>query len=121
MVGSAGSDRIELQQYSGQDLADLVVEIAGDADSFGFLSSTLTIFFEAGEFAAIPSLVGMEDLVTANGRIQASYSAAAIAALGLCCTGPYGRSQLTSARAMPRRTALQTISISSIVTCNGSS
>ncbi len=45
----------------------------------GFLSSTLTIFFEAGEFAAIPSLVGMEDLVTANGRIQASYSAAAIA------------------------------------------
>ena len=47
--------------------------------------------------------------------------AAAIAALGLCCTGPYGRSQLTNARVVPRRTALQTISISSIVTCSGSS
>jgi MFS family permease len=45
----------------------------------GFVSSVLTIFFEAGEFAAIPSLVGQEDLVTANGRIQASYSAAAVA------------------------------------------
>ncbi len=45
----------------------------------GFLSSTLTIFFDASEFAAIPSLVGQEDLVTANGRIQASYSAAAVA------------------------------------------
>jgi MFS family permease len=45
----------------------------------GFVSSTLTIFFEAGEFAAIPSLVGEEDLVTANGRIQASYSAAQVA------------------------------------------
>src|SRR5213594_1615638 len=45
----------------------------------GFLSSTLTIFFESSEFAAIPSLVGQEDLVTANGRIQASYSGAAVA------------------------------------------
>src|SRR6266536_2747080 len=45
----------------------------------GLVSSTLTIFFEAGEFAAIPSLVGHEDLVTANGRIQASYSGAAVA------------------------------------------
>lgn len=45
----------------------------------GFASSTLTIFFEASEFAAIPSLVGRDDLVTANGRIQASYSGAAVA------------------------------------------
>ena len=45
----------------------------------GFASSTLTIFFEAGEFAAIPSLVGQEDLITANGRIQASYSGAQVA------------------------------------------
>jgi MFS family permease len=45
----------------------------------GFVSSTLTIFFEASEFAAIPNLVGQEDLVTANGRIQASYSAAQVA------------------------------------------
>ncbi len=45
----------------------------------GFVHSTLTICFEAGEFAAIPSLVNQDDLVTANGRIQASYSAAQIA------------------------------------------
>lgn len=45
----------------------------------GFIHSTLTICFESGQFAAIPSLVGQDDLVTANGRIQASYSAAQIA------------------------------------------
>lgn len=45
----------------------------------GFLQSTLTICFQSGEFAAIPSLVEQDDLVTANGRIQASYSAASIA------------------------------------------
>jgi MFS family permease len=44
----------------------------------GFINSTLSIFFDAGEFAAIPSLVSQDDLVTANGRIQASYSAAQI-------------------------------------------
>lgn len=44
----------------------------------GFLHSTLTICFSSGEFAAIPSLVDRDDLVTANGRIQASYSAASI-------------------------------------------
>lgn len=44
----------------------------------GFVSATLTILFEAGEFAAVPSLVSGDDLVTANGRIQASYSAAAV-------------------------------------------
>jgi MFS family permease len=44
-----------------------------------FASSTLTIWFEAGEFAAIPSLVGQDDLVAANGRIQASYSAGQVA------------------------------------------
>jgi len=44
-----------------------------------FILSTLTIFFNTGEFAAIPSLVNQDDLVTANGRIQASYSAASIA------------------------------------------
>ena len=45
----------------------------------GFIHSTLTICFESGQFAAIPSLVKQDDLVTANGRIQASYSAAQIA------------------------------------------
>ena len=41
-----------------------------------FVNSTLKICFDAGEFAAIPSLVGSDELVKANGRIQASYSAA---------------------------------------------
>ena len=45
----------------------------------GFIHSTLSIFFEAGQFAAIPSLVNTDDLVTANGRIQASYSTAQVA------------------------------------------
>ena len=44
-----------------------------------FVNSTLTIAFDSAEFAAIPSLVGGKDLVTANGRIQASYAAAQIA------------------------------------------
>jgi MFS family permease len=44
----------------------------------GFASSTLTIFFEAGQFAAIPSLVGDVDRISANGNIQATYSAAAV-------------------------------------------
>ena len=43
-----------------------------------FIHATLTICFQAGEFAAIPSLVNQDDLVTANGRIQASYSGASI-------------------------------------------
>ena len=44
-----------------------------------FIQSSIGIAFAAGEFAAIPSLVGTDDLVTANGRIQASYSAAQVA------------------------------------------
>jgi MFS family permease len=44
----------------------------------GFLSSTLTICFDGAQFAAIPSLVETDDLVTANGRIQASFSAASV-------------------------------------------
>ncbi len=44
----------------------------------GFVQSTLTICFEAGQFAAIPNLVDKDDLVTANGRIQASYSGASV-------------------------------------------
>ncbi len=45
----------------------------------GFVGSTVGIAFQSAEFAAIPSLVNQDDLVTANGRIQASYSAAAVA------------------------------------------
>jgi MFS family permease len=45
-----------------------------------FCSATLTIAFDAAQFAAIPSLVpSSDDLVTANGRVHASYSAAQIA------------------------------------------
>ena len=43
-----------------------------------FVSSTLGIFFSSAEFAAIPSLVSGDDLVTANGRIQASFAGAAV-------------------------------------------
>jgi len=45
----------------------------------GFLHTTLSIAFDAAEFAAIPSLVRQDDLVTANGRLEASYQAATIA------------------------------------------
>ena len=43
-----------------------------------FIQSSVFIAFSAGEFAAIPSLVQTDDLVTANGRIQATYSAAQV-------------------------------------------
>src|SRR5262249_48987469 len=43
-----------------------------------FLSATLGIFFNSGEFAAIPTVVSQDDLVAANGRVQASYSAAQV-------------------------------------------
>ncbi|HEY0069383.1 MAG TPA: MFS transporter [Chloroflexia bacterium] len=39
-----------------------------------FVNSTLTIAFDASKFAAVASLVDKDELVTANGRIQASYS-----------------------------------------------
>jgi MFS family permease len=44
-----------------------------------FLQACCTIAFDAGEFAAVPSLVPKGALVTANGRIMASYQAAAVA------------------------------------------
>ena len=43
-----------------------------------FANSILSIAFDAANFAAVPSLVERDDLVTANGRIQASYSAMTI-------------------------------------------
>jgi MFS family permease len=43
-----------------------------------FVDQTFFIFFTSAEFAAIPSLVETDDLVTANGRIQASYFAAMV-------------------------------------------
>jgi MFS family permease len=44
----------------------------------GFVSSTLWIFFNTAEFAAVPSLVPGEDLPAANGYLQASYAAATV-------------------------------------------
>ena len=41
-----------------------------------FVSASLKIAFECGQFAAIPSLVGQTELMTANGRMQASFSGA---------------------------------------------
>src|SRR5512132_413904 len=77
-------------------IATIPLLAAADALSVGwvyavaFCSATLTIAFDAAEFAAIPSLVpSNDDLVTANGRVQASYSAAQIAgplAAGLLIT-----------------------------------
>lgn len=55
----------------------------------GFLVATLTIAFDAAEFAAIPSLVGRDDLVTANGRILASYQGAQV-------LGPFAAGLLVS-------------------------
>lgn len=43
-----------------------------------FGAATLSIFFEASQFGAIPSLVGRDELVSANGRIQASFAAASV-------------------------------------------
>ena len=45
----------------------------------GFMNSTLAIAFNTSEFASIPHLVDRDNLVTANGRIQASYSVATVA------------------------------------------
>src|SRR5205823_4706517 len=43
-----------------------------------FVQATLGILFDAGEFAAVPSLVGRDELVTANARIMATNSAGQI-------------------------------------------
>jgi predicted MFS family arabinose efflux permease len=49
-----------------------------DIYAVAFVQSTLGILFNCGEFAAIPSLVGRENLVAANGRIMATNSAGQI-------------------------------------------
>lgn len=68
-----------------------------------FTSTTLTIFFEAAEFGAVPSLVAKEDLVTANGRIQASYSTAAVA-------GPIAAGALVAVLGIPTLLTLDALS-----------
>jgi MFS family permease len=93
LVIGAWADRVDRKRLMiATDLARALVIAtipllaAVDALSVGwvylvaFCSATLTIAFDAAEFAAIPSLVPSgDDLVSANGRVQASYSAAQIA------------------------------------------
>src|SRR5438552_5168788 len=43
-----------------------------------FVNATLTIGFTAANFAALPSLVEPDDLIAANGYVQASFSVASI-------------------------------------------
>jgi hypothetical protein len=43
-----------------------------------FATSTLAIVFDTAEVAAIPAIVGTDDLVEANGRVQAAYSATGV-------------------------------------------
>jgi Transmembrane secretion effector len=43
-----------------------------------FVQATMGILFDTGEFAAVPSLVGRDELVTANARIMATNSAGQI-------------------------------------------
>lgn len=76
----------------------------------GFVNSTLTICFNSAEFAAIPSLVEQDDLVTANGRIQASYSTATVA-------GPLLAGLLVAALTLP---ALLLIDAASFLASAGS-
>jgi MFS family permease len=47
--------------------------------AMSFAIACMTIAFDSGEFAAVPSLVPKDNLVTANGRIMASYQAASVA------------------------------------------
>jgi MFS family permease len=93
LVIGAWADRVDRRRLMiATDLARALlialIPLAADAGllriwwlyAVAFLSSTLTIAFDSAEFAAIPSLVqSRDDLVTANGRIQASYYAAQVA------------------------------------------
>jgi MFS family permease len=93
LVIGAWVDRVDRKRLMiatdvGRALLIAVIPLLADAGQLrvewiyviAFLQSTLTIAFDSGEFAAIPSLVERkDDLVTANGRIQASYSAAQVA------------------------------------------
>jgi len=44
----------------------------------GFLNTILSIFFNSGQFAVMPSLVEKDELVAANGYVSASFSTASI-------------------------------------------
>ncbi len=48
-----------------------------------FLTGTLQVFYEIAHYSYVPSVVGRERIVTANSRIQVSYSAAESAGPGI--------------------------------------
>jgi MFS family permease len=90
LVGAV-MDRFDRKRLMlGSDIAQALViavipvlAIAGSlrvADIYAvtFVQSTLGIIFDCGEFAAIPSLVGEQELVTANARIMATNNAGQI-------------------------------------------
>jgi MFS family permease len=65
-----------------------VLAIAGllrvaDIYAVAFVQSTLGIIFNCGEFAAIPALVGEQELVTANARVMAANNAGQVLGPGL--------------------------------------
>jgi MFS family permease len=68
-----------------------------------FLNSTLTICFDAANFAALPSLVRKDDLVSANGQVQAGYSTAKVG-------GPLLGGLLLIVLPLPRLLLIDTIS-----------
>jgi predicted MFS family arabinose efflux permease len=91
LVIGAWVDRVDRRRMMiavdlGRALVIAVIPILSYADALSvgwiyggaFVISTLTIAFDSGQFAALPSLVAKDDLVTANGRLQASYSSAMI-------------------------------------------
>ncbi|HZU14893.1 MAG TPA: MFS transporter [Chloroflexota bacterium] len=69
----------------------------------GFLGTTTFIAFNSAEYAALPSLVSSADLVTANGRIDASYQAASI-------LGPIIAGALAGIIAIPNLLAVDAVS-----------
>lgn len=91
LVIGAWADRVQRKRLMiGTDLARaLVIASIPLAFALGllnvwwiyavaFVASTLSICFDAANFAAVPSFVQRDELVKANGRIQASYSTAKI-------------------------------------------
>ena len=91
LVIGAWSDRLDRKRLmiAVDVLSALLIASIPAAGAFGvltigwiyvalFVAATVYIFFESAQFAAIPSLVGRDQLVTANGRIQASFAAAGI-------------------------------------------
>lgn len=91
LVIGAWADRVQRKHLMiGTDLARaLVIASIPQAFALGLLSvwwiyavafvaSTLSICFDAANFAAVPGLVQRDELVAANGRVQASYSLAKI-------------------------------------------